>query len=77
MAESSARQTRNPAVPGSSPALASCCFKSCYVVFELFVFSVFTDCKALWITKRKAALYKCTLLLLLLFLDLSAFSRVN
>ena len=41
---------------------ASWGFKSCYVVFELFVFQVFTDCKALWITKRKA-LYKCILLL--------------
>ena len=74
MAEWSARRTRNPAVPGSSPALATCwifsrssrvqilghaCkianwlppvswgFKSCYVVFELFVFEVFTDCKSL------------------------------
>ena len=41
---------------------ASWGFKSCYVVFELYVF---TDCKELSITKRKA-LYKCILLLLLL-----------
>ena len=33
----------------------------------LYLNLVFTDCKALWITKRKA-LYKCILLLLLLLL---------
>ena len=36
----------------------------------LYLNLVFTDCKALWITKRKA-LYKCILLLLLLLLLLS------
>ena len=33
----------------------------------LYLNLVFTDCKALWITKRKA-LYKCILLLILLLL---------
>ena len=35
MAEWSARRTRNPAVPGSSPALATCWIWTCWCVLPL------------------------------------------